>query len=264
MIIDSPLTSRLDGAADAFTAAWLDTVAARPGNPRRLSFLRRDGVLAPASEQLPANEPLNHVVGLRPEQADAVRDIVRWYRHKGIWPWFDVSPGAGSDRLFDVLAAEGAWPIGFAATLVGEVTHTSVPLVAGVAVEAVRAATLGEFVTTFAAGRDDEPDGSTDVDAWFDVPDTRLLLARVNGLPVGTAAICCRDGVALLVDATVRPEARGRGVYQALTGARLRLARQLRCELVTARAPFGSAAHRSLQELGLASCYTRVVLRLGG
>src|SRR4029077_4956791 len=115
------------------------------GNPRRLSFLRRLEVLAPASEQLPSVELLNHVVGLQPAHVDYVREIVRWYRHKGIWPWFDVAPGPGSDRLLDALAAEGAWPVGFSGTLVGEVKLTSVPLVGDVSVEAVDDATIDEF-----------------------------------------------------------------------------------------------------------------------
>src|SRR5882762_8307606 len=112
LIIDTPLVQRLDGVADSFTSTWLDAIAARPGNPRRLSFLRKVDVVAPASEQLPSFELLNHVIGLQPERVEHVREIVRWYRHKGIWPWFDVAPGVGSDHLLDALAAEGAWPIG--------------------------------------------------------------------------------------------------------------------------------------------------------
>jgi GNAT superfamily N-acetyltransferase len=268
MIVDTDLARRLDGLADDFTVVWLDAIAARPGNPRRLSFLRWADVLAPASEQLPALELLNHVVGLHPDRIDRVPEIVRWYRHKGIWPWFDVAPGPGSDRLLDALAAEGAWPIGFSGTLVGTVRLTSVPVVGDVRIETVDVATIGEFAETVVAGhatdgqRDD--DAVADIRPWLTKPGTYLLTARIQGLPAGCAAMYVRDGIALLADAAVRAEARGRGVYHALVGARLQLARQLGCELVSARAPFGTPVHRYLQQVGLASGYTRAVLRLGG
>jgi GNAT superfamily N-acetyltransferase len=268
MIIDSALAQRLDGVADAFTVAWLEAIAARPGNPRRLSFMRRSDVVAPASEQLPSLELLNHVVGLRPEHVDRVRDIVRWYRHKGIWPWFDVAPGPGSDRLLDALASEGAWPIGFSGTVVGEVKLTSVPIVGDVRIEAVNGTTLDEFADTLVAGHetDEQPydDATADVKPWLAWPGTHLVTARIHGLPAGAAAMYVHEGIALLAEAAVRPEGRGRGVYHALIGARLQIARRLGCELVSARAPFGTPMHRYLQQVGLTSGYTRAVLRLGG
>jgi GNAT superfamily N-acetyltransferase len=268
MIVDTDLARRLDGVADDFTVAWLDAIAARPGNPRRLSFLRWPDVLAPASEQLPSLELLNHVVGLHPDRIDRVPEIVRWYRHKGIWPWFDVAPGPGSDRLLDALAAEGAWPIGFSGTLVGVVKLTSVPIVGDVRIETVDEATIGEFADTLVAGHDTDgqpdDDAAADVQPWLARPGTYLLTARIQGLPAGCAAVYVRDGIALLADAAVRAEARGRGVYHALVGARLQLARHLGCELVSARASFGTPVHRYLQQVGLASGYTRAVLRLGG
>lgn len=268
MIVDSALAHRLDGVADSFTVAWLDAIADRPGNPRRLSILRKADVVAPASEQLPSFELLNHVIGLHPARVEDVREIVRWYRHKGIWPWFDVAPGVGSDHLLDALAAEGAWPIGFSGTLVGEVKHTSAPLVSDVTIERVDGAAVAEFAATLVAGHEIDherhDDAGADVEPWLARPDTHLVTARIGGLSVGSAAIYIRDGIALLADAAVRPEARGRGVYHALLGARVQMARQLGCELMTARAPFGSPAHRYLQQIGLTSGYTRVVLRLGG
>jgi GNAT superfamily N-acetyltransferase len=268
MIVDIDLARRLDGVADDFTVAWLDAIAARPGNPRRLSFLRWTDVLAPASEQLPSLELLNHVVGLNPERIDRVPEIVRWYRHKGIWPWFDVAPGPGCDRLLDALAAEGAWPIGFSGTLVGVVKLTSVPVVADVKIEKVDEATIREFADTLVAGHEtDGPgpdDAAADVQPWLARQGMYLLTARIHGLPAGCAAMYVRDGITLLADAAVRAEARGRGVYHALVGARLQLARQLGCDLVSARAPFGTPVHRYLQQVGLTSGYTRAVLRLGG
>jgi GNAT superfamily N-acetyltransferase len=268
MIIDTPLAQRLDGVADAFTVAWLEAIAARPGNPRRLSFLRRSEVLAPASEQLPSLELLNHVVGLRPEYLDHVREIVRWYRHKGIWPWFDVAPGPGSDRLLDALAAEGAWPIGFSGTLVGEVKVMSAPVVGDVTIETVDAATIEEFAETLVAAHetDEQPhaEAGADVQPWLAAEGSFLVTARIHGLPAGAAAMYVQEGTAFLADAAVRLEGRGRGVYHALVGARLQMARRLGCELVSARAPFGTPVHRYLQQVGLTSGYTRAVLRLGG
>jgi GNAT superfamily N-acetyltransferase len=150
---------------------------------------------------------------------------------------------------------------------VGEVKLMSVPAVADVTTETVDHSTIGEFAETLVAGHDDEQghdDAGADAQLWLAREGAHLVTARIHGLPAGSAAMYVRDGIALLADASVRPEARGRGVYHALAAARLQKARQLGCELVSARAAFGTPVHRYLQEVGLKSGYTRAVLRLGG
>lgn len=64
----------------------------------------------------------------------------------------------------------------------------------------------------------------------------RLFLARVDGVPAGSAGLAIVERSVYLIGAVVLPRFRGRGVYRALLDARVELARQLGKALVTCQA----------------------------
>lgn len=64
----------------------------------------------------------------------------------------------------------------------------------------------------------------------------RLFLARVDGVPAGSAGLAIVDRSVYLIGAVVLPHFRGRGVYRALLDARFELARHLGKALVTCQA----------------------------
>jgi GNAT superfamily N-acetyltransferase len=67
-----------------------------------------------------------------------------------------------------------------------------------------------------------------------------------------------RGGVALLFGDATLPEARGRGVQQALIGHRLRLASEAGCEWAMASVLPGSGSHRNYERMGFGLAYMRV------
>ncbi len=64
----------------------------------------------------------------------------------------------------------------------------------------------------------------------------RLFLARVDGVPAGSAGLAIVERSVYLIGAVVLPHFRGRGVYRALLDARIELARHLGKTLVTCQA----------------------------
>lgn len=64
----------------------------------------------------------------------------------------------------------------------------------------------------------------------------RLFLARVDGVPAGSAGLAIVDRSVYLIGAVVLPHFRGRGVYRALLDARIEFARHLGKALVTCQA----------------------------
>lgn len=64
----------------------------------------------------------------------------------------------------------------------------------------------------------------------------RLFLARVDGVPAGSAGLAIVERSVYLIGAVVLPQFRGRGVYRALLDARVGLARHLGKALVTCQA----------------------------
>ena len=84
------------------------------------------------------------------------------------------------------------------------------------------------------------------------------FIAELDGTPVGTATLIARRHTGLLRGAAVLPEARGRGLHQALIALRAARASDLGCDLVVASATSGSASDRNLERSGL-----RAVGRMG-
>jgi GNAT superfamily N-acetyltransferase len=85
-----------------------------------------------------------------------------------------------------------------------------------------------------------------------------LLLAYVDGEPVGTGELTVRDGLGWLNADTTLPAFRGRGVQRSLQRARLALAREAGCDLAVTDARPGSASQRNMERLGFRVAYTRV------
>lgn len=83
------------------------------------------------------------------------------------------------------------------------------------------------------------------------------LVATIDGVPAGGAAMSVHGTVAHFAGAAVLPEFRRRGVQAALTAARLRLARERGCTLVKMDVLAGSASHRNATRAGFEVAYTR-------
>jgi GNAT superfamily N-acetyltransferase len=87
-----------------------------------------------------------------------------------------------------------------------------------------------------------------------------LLLARVDGEPVGAASMLIREGMAMLCGASTLPRYRNRGIQTALLQARLAHALKSGCEIAQFGAHPGSASHRNAERLGFRVAYTKLAL----
>jgi GNAT superfamily N-acetyltransferase len=84
------------------------------------------------------------------------------------------------------------------------------------------------------------------------------LFAHMGGDAVGTAGVSMHNGVALLFADSTLPEARGRGVQQALIRERLKMAARGGCEWAMACVLPGSGSHRNYERCGFDLFYMRV------
>jgi GNAT superfamily N-acetyltransferase len=95
------------------------------------------------------------------------------------------------------------------------------------------------------------------------LPDASLLLARVDGEPVGVANVLVRGRTASLGGTATRPEHRRRGAQAALLAARLDLAREAGCTLAVITADPGGTSARNCERAGFRLAYTNVRFRGG-
>jgi MOSC domain-containing protein YiiM/GNAT superfamily N-acetyltransferase len=87
------------------------------------------------------------------------------------------------------------------------------------------------------------------------------LIAEQAGKPIGVAGLFTRRRVGLLATTAVLPAARGRGIQRALIAARVRLAIERRCNVVTASALVGSPSARNLERMGFGPIHEHALYR---
>lgn len=88
------------------------------------------------------------------------------------------------------------------------------------------------------------------------------FVAEIDGEVVGAAGFGIYDDVCVLAGAATVPEARNRGVQNALLSARLRFARDLGCKLAMICALPGSQSQKNAQKNGFNIAYTRTKWQL--
>ncbi len=84
-----------------------------------------------------------------------------------------------------------------------------------------------------------------------------MFLARIDGVPVATAALNIHDGVAVFAGGATVPEARKKGAQRALLNARLRYAAEQGCRIAAMGASPGSTSQRNAEREGFRIAYTR-------
>ena len=87
------------------------------------------------------------------------------------------------------------------------------------------------------------------------------LIAEQAGEPIGVAGLFTRRRVGLLATTAVLPAARGRGIQRALIAARVRLAIERRCNVVTASALVDSPSARNLERMGFRPIHEQALYR---
>jgi N-acetylglutamate synthase-like GNAT family acetyltransferase len=142
----------------------------------------------------------------------------------------------------------------------------AVPAPVGVTIRRAGTGELGDLARVVAAGSaDDSGGGATlprDIEAMFRMVTTTVFVAETNGKAVGGGVLLVHRRVGILCAAAVLPEARGRGIHQALLRERLAAARALKCESVMIVAQAGTASHRNAGRAGFTVVYPRAKYRL--
>lgn len=201
--------------------------------------------------------PLNQALGLvEPISEEALSEVEAMLGHPVV---LELSPAADPD-LWSLLAARGYRLHQFQQQLVREIRHQE----------------LAESPWEIRVARPDEGTlhakimeaGFTERDDWqelepsFAIPEgvegCQRFLAFIEDDPAGAAVLGWNDGVAMLSGDAVLPRFRGQGLQKALIRARLRVAKDLGCELATASTLPSSASQRSYEACGFQVAYPKV------
>lgn len=209
---------------------------------------------------------VNRVVGLGLDApvGDADFDLIDGvFQEAGLRVELDISPWA-DETLLAGAAARGMGPVWFRSLLVRSVSagDRDAPEAAA-RVDTARSVAEWQDISAAGFAYHDEPQrwaNDVNAEAAHRIGDT-LLVATVDGTPVGAAALATSLGVAVLYGTSTTPYARRRGVQAALIGARIARAATAGCDLVISTAVPGGASERNLLRHGFRLVCTKVGVR---
>jgi len=188
--------------------------------------------------------------------------IEAFFFDKGAPANHETSPLANSG-LWDLLPQRGYRPIEFTSVLYCDLRHhaTGAPEPSNIEVSVSDANERELWATTAARG------WAESLELVEILPNlmrtgasargVTTFLARIDGLPIATAALNIQNNVAFLAGGATVPEARRKGAQRALLNARLRYAVGADCRIAAMGAAPGSTSQRNAEREGFRIAYTR-------
>ena len=251
------LIARVECFQARFHAARMGALADLPGNPFGVEvrpFGNGFGVACKVHHPLLRGK--NRMHGLGAADADALDDLLRFYRDDGLPCSLTVRHGEMSGALFSRLLSAGLWSAGSGTVPAiipdGRADEEMPPSVT------VRRSGPEEkelyldlFQQAF-TGRD-EADPEYRPIQWAEdaLPGGARYIAEIGGKHVGMAPFPIVEGVGYFGTAGVLPEYRQRGIQTALIRRRLADAPALGCDMVLGGGSMGTTTYRNFERAGL-------------
>ncbi len=210
---------------------------------------------------------LNRGIGLgvaQPLDASDLDELEAFFAPRIVPAEVELCPWAG-DSLLRLLEARGYRPRLFRDVFVHDLQDLAPPSKSAVTIEDATADDWPVVHTVRSDGFRITDPADRDVSARFSaaaasIPGSIEVLARIDGEPVGAAALQVCDGVASLGGMSTLPSARRRGVHTALLQHRLQRARALGCDLAVVTAVPPSASARNIRRHGFTLAYSQVIV----
>ena len=257
-------TEAIERSEVDYTLDRMEAIRDRPGNPEGIEMLRIGGALCIYSRTMPW-AGFNTVKGLKSSDADALVEIVEFYRARGRKPQFELVPGQTDQELMKRLTALGFCQTCFHTSMAmsaedGAAFH-SAPLTDKLEIRPLREDEFELYATVHCRSFGLPDDGIAPVAAnnrvLYDRPGWKFYLALWDGQLAGAAVSYRSGGTASLTFAATLPEYRGHGIHTALLRKRVGDAFAQDCDLVVGQCAFGSQSHRNMERIGMSVGYVR-------
>ena len=219
-----------------------------------------------------ADSPLTQTFGLgmfEEATADYLDEIEKFFKERGAPVFHEVSPMA-DQTILSLLAERGYRPIELTSVMHRDLSSLPADLQTGrseIVTREIDDAEADLWAATAARGWATVHESLADFMFAFGQIAARTtnghpFIAEIGGEVVGAAGFGIYDDICILAGAATVPEARNRGVQNALLDARLRLAREKGCQLAMICALPGSQSQKNAQKNGFNIAYTRLKWQL--
>lgn len=261
--LDTALISQLDAAQFACAHGRLSAVCDARGDRSLARFVEWEHLRCTLSPGVP-NQIFNVLRVSGPVRLPDITGALEAYQRHDLMPTIEVSPGAASAELAELLSDHGFRQTDFHpifVRLTEDLTPSGSP-----GIEATRvsgSSDLEVFTELYLRGWQMEdwlaPHMRSYIAHWPRQPGYELYVAREQQIPIAVAVLFVHGEVCYLADAATAPEHRNRGAQASLIAARLARAKELGARIVLGQAAFGSSSQRNMERSGLPVCYTRAV-----
>jgi len=260
-LVTKELIGRLSNCDPDYRDDRMRLLQALPGNPAGIEFHHFDHVQATISN----SGYFDTIRGLDIGDEDRLDAAMSLYRGRGIKLQLGLYAipvffNAAMARRF---VAHGFYQADFHTVVYGIPLplseQTEAPHIApGVTVEAVDAENINLFTTVLCEGFEMAPDGPTAITApaSLSLPNWRLYLARVNGVPAAAAIMTISNGVGSLAAGATTPAFRRLGCQAALIRQRIADAHAMGCDLIRGAGAVDSSSQHNQERAGLRIAYT--------
>ena len=206
-------------------------------------------------------------MGLGPDDAVQIEDIVSFFRERATPFRFDMNPFETAELIRTRLEVHGIAATEHQTNLYGAAGPAHRPPAPSVRVRPVRSTEIDFFAHLYERayhhGRPVSRRLSTfrmdGIRARFGMPGWHYCLALVDGLPAGGGLLHVDGPIASLAGCATVFTLRGRGCQSALLRYRIERARAMGATLVVSRCRANSTSQRNMERAGLKTAYTKVV-----
>ncbi|MDF2627939.1 MAG: acetyltransferase [Symbiobacteriaceae bacterium] len=266
IVTDALLAQRVEQAEANDWAAFVEALAAMPGNPYGADVRRFGEVMALAVPGMGRRRLPNRIMMAGPGEEAPLDEAIAFLRAKGVSVRVDVSPFAQNAKFLQGLSERGLRLTGFQQALC--CAPGAVRPAAGAA--HVRPAETKEEIEWLAwlnplvfdlRGPDWERWMGDEMRATAHHSQWRSYIAYIDGERAAGAQLRIDGGVGSLWMAGTLPQYRGRGAQTALIARRAADARAAGCDLLVTQTDVGSISQCNMERAGFRIAYTKAVFQ---
>jgi hypothetical protein len=266
-IMTQELSDRIEQSKADYIESWMQGMREQPGNPFGVAIQHFGRARAFAARNLAHVGLFNRMIGIGPEHAAQLDDIIRFYEVQGVPYRIDINPYHVSPELLTGLADYGFHESMFQSMLYGVPSTVPLDLPPSVVIEDVSFERLVCFVDVYMHGFQEALHGqgsevkllASALEVLYGRAGWQFCLVSVDEKPASIGLLYVWDGIASLAGGGTIPSFRNRGCQTVTLAQRLALAAESNSTLIVGQAEAGSVIQTNMERMGMRTAYTRAI-----
>lgn len=264
LVITKKLADHLEMAEITMFESRLDALKEVQNNALGIEIGHFDGAFAFSIKGIPGPS-FNVVKGNSLQSEQTVQNILDFYKEKGIPVRFEIAPQYINAEIIQKLHHAVLYQSDFHTTLYS-VMKDEAPSEcknSNFAIRAINEKEFNIFGELYVEGFHMPPflvdSVAENNKVLYDKPGWTFYIATLNNEDVGIGSMFVHNNTAILAASAVKPNARNKGIHQALIQHRMNEALQKNCKHLIGHAKFTSISQNNMERCGMTIAYTKSI-----